>query len=53
MADDYETFLQIRAEELHRIALGLVGEVAVGSVTDVPPAEDEVTVEDGAGDYEP
>jgi hypothetical protein len=47
MSDDFGAFLELRAHELHRIALALVGEEGGDSVADVPPAEDEVTVDEG------
>lgn len=47
LADDYEEFLRLRAAELHRIALALVGEVDDNDLQDVPPAEDETRIDDG------
>lgn len=47
LKNDYDAFLVARSDELHRIALHLVGEENLDAVTDVAPALDEVTVEDG------
>jgi hypothetical protein len=44
--DDYERFLQLRSDELHQVALDLVGEVGEDSLADLPPPEDEMSVDD-------
>lgn len=46
LQNDYDSYLAHRSAELHRVAMGLIGELD-GEVVEVPPAADEVSVEEG------